>query len=139
MAQSRPARFLRILFVILLIAGIAAVSREWWLPAIGRALIHDDGPGKADIAVVLAGDYWGNRIVKAGELVRQGYVPAAPKGAEMASSAMRLLTDAKARPEVRAEAAKALGIAEPTADRWWAYARAWLIRDLEEKGAPAEA
>jgi hypothetical protein len=27
--------------------------------------------------VVLAGDYWGNRIVKGGELVREGYVPAA--------------------------------------------------------------
>ena len=42
----------------------------------GKALIHDDGPGKADIAVVLAGDIYGQRIVKAGELVRSGFVPA---------------------------------------------------------------
>jgi RNA polymerase sigma factor (TIGR02999 family) len=28
------------------------------------------------------------------------------------------------------EAAKVLGIAEPTANRWWAYARAWLLQEL---------
>lgn len=28
------------------------------------------------------------------------------------------------------EAARALGIAEPTARRWWAYARAWLLKDM---------
>lgn len=77
MALSRPGRFLLLFAAILLIAAIAAVSRQRWLRAIGGALIHDDGPVKADIAVVLAGDYWGNRIVKGGQLVRLGYVPAA--------------------------------------------------------------
>ena len=43
----------------------------------GYALIHNDNPAKADIAVVLAGDSYGHRILKAGELVRAGYVPAA--------------------------------------------------------------
>lgn len=28
------------------------------------------------------------------------------------------------------EAAQALNIAEPTARRWWAYARAWLIKEM---------
>lgn len=28
------------------------------------------------------------------------------------------------------EAAQALGIAEPTARRWWAYSRAWLISEM---------
>jgi RNA polymerase sigma factor (TIGR02999 family) len=28
------------------------------------------------------------------------------------------------------EAAEALGIAEPTARRWWAFARAWLLKEL---------
>ena len=28
------------------------------------------------------------------------------------------------------EAAKVLGISEPTAKRWWAYARAWLFRQI---------
>jgi RNA polymerase sigma factor (TIGR02999 family) len=29
------------------------------------------------------------------------------------------------------EAAQALGISEPTAKRWWAYARAWLFREIK--------
>ena len=32
------------------------------------------------------------------------------------------------------EAAQTLGISEPTAKRWWAYARAWLYREI---GAPS--
>jgi RNA polymerase sigma factor (TIGR02999 family) len=31
------------------------------------------------------------------------------------------------------EAAQALGIAEPTARRWWAYARAWLINEMRSE------
>jgi uncharacterized SAM-binding protein YcdF (DUF218 family) len=57
---------------------IAAVvlTHAVWLRALGAALIHDDGAARAEIAVVLAGDPWGNRILKAAELVRDGYVPA---------------------------------------------------------------
>ena len=33
------------------------------------------------------------------------------------------------------EAAQALDIAEPTARRWWTYARAWLLKDMSEPGA----
>jgi uncharacterized SAM-binding protein YcdF (DUF218 family) len=40
-----------------------------------RLLVRDEGPAHADIAVVLAGDYSGNRMVRAAELVKQGYVP----------------------------------------------------------------
>ncbi|HVS54165.1 MAG TPA: ECF-type sigma factor [Opitutaceae bacterium] len=29
-----------------------------------------------------------------------------------------------------AEAAQALGVSEPTAKRWWAYARTWLYREM---------
>jgi DNA-directed RNA polymerase specialized sigma24 family protein len=28
------------------------------------------------------------------------------------------------------EAAQVLGVSEPTVKRWWAYARAWLYREL---------
>lgn len=52
-------------------------TRTVWLSAGGYALIHNDGPAKADIAVVLAGDAYGHRVLEAGELVRQGYVPVA--------------------------------------------------------------
>lgn len=34
-----------------------------------------------------------------------------------------------------AEAAQVLDIAEPTARRWWAYARAWLIQEMRRPGA----
>ena len=54
----------------------AVLGRSLWLPVLGYALVHDDGPAKADIAVVLGGDYWGYRIRKAAQLVREGYVPA---------------------------------------------------------------
>jgi uncharacterized SAM-binding protein YcdF (DUF218 family) len=59
------------LMILLLIA-----TRGWWLSQIGAFLIHNDGPAKAELAVVLAGDARGNRILKAAELVREGYVPA---------------------------------------------------------------
>jgi uncharacterized SAM-binding protein YcdF (DUF218 family) len=45
------------------------------LGLLGRALVHDDGPARAQIAIVLAGDGKGGRILKAAELVRDGYVP----------------------------------------------------------------
>jgi uncharacterized SAM-binding protein YcdF (DUF218 family) len=58
------------------LCALAILTRSWWLPALGWALVRDDGPAKADIALVLGGDPWGVRISKAGDLVRQGYVPA---------------------------------------------------------------
>jgi uncharacterized SAM-binding protein YcdF (DUF218 family) len=53
----------------------AAASHALWLPWFGRSLVRDDGPAKADIAVVLAGDRFGHRIEKAAQLVKGGYVP----------------------------------------------------------------
>jgi uncharacterized SAM-binding protein YcdF (DUF218 family) len=58
-------------------ALVLAFTASWWLPAFGWALVHDERPAQADIAVVLAGDYYGHRILRAAELIRQGYVPAA--------------------------------------------------------------
>lgn len=77
--------WLRFAISFLVLVVLLFFARAWWLAGLGYALIHEDGPAKADIAVVLAGDPSGNRIVRAGELVRQGYVPAAlisgPSGA----------------------------------------------------------
>lgn len=76
--MARPRSFrLKVLAACLLLAAAAILSRSLWLPGLGYALIHDDGPAQADIAVVLAGDTYGHRIEKAAELIRQGYVPAA--------------------------------------------------------------
>jgi uncharacterized SAM-binding protein YcdF (DUF218 family) len=45
------------------------------LAGFGNYLVRSTPPEKADIAFVLAGDSNGNRILKAAELVRQGYTP----------------------------------------------------------------
>ena len=70
-------RFFRLRFFLFTAALLVLLflTRSWWLPGFGYALIHDEGPAKADIAVVLAGDSYGHRILKAAELVRAGYVP----------------------------------------------------------------
>ncbi len=54
---------------------VAALTHSLWLTWLGYGLVRDEGPAKADIAVVLAGDYSGHRVEKAAELVRTGYVP----------------------------------------------------------------
>lgn len=63
-------------FLIILIALVAvAASYSFWLPWIGHYLVQAGAPEKADIIVVLAGDGWGNRVLKAAELAREGYAP----------------------------------------------------------------
>ena len=74
MVRSRLLPKLLIAFVVFL--AIAIVTHPWWLPMLGYALIRDDGPAKADMAVVLAGGYTGWRLEKAAELVKAGFVPA---------------------------------------------------------------
>ena len=66
----------KLLFALAVLFAILVLTRTFWLAALGRALVHDEGPGKAEMAVVLGGDYWGNRILAAANLVRAGYVPA---------------------------------------------------------------
>ena len=58
------------------LALAAFLARSLWLPGLAYPLIRNDGPAKADIAVVLAGDFFGHRLEKAAQLVQQGYVPA---------------------------------------------------------------
>ncbi len=55
---------------------LAAATHTLWLTWVGGALVRDDDPSRADLAVVLAGDYYGHRIERAAELVKAGYVPA---------------------------------------------------------------
>lgn len=45
------------------------------LGAMGSYLVSAGPPRKSDIVVVLAGDGFGNRILKGAELVREGYAP----------------------------------------------------------------
>jgi uncharacterized SAM-binding protein YcdF (DUF218 family) len=64
----------KIWILLLVLVALAISGPLYWLPKLGELLIHDEGPGKADVAVVLAGDQWGNRILRAAELARQGLV-----------------------------------------------------------------
>jgi uncharacterized SAM-binding protein YcdF (DUF218 family) len=68
----RLRRFL-ISAAILLVFG--AFFHPVCLRTLGTVLVRDDGPERADIAVVLAGDNYGKRITRAAELVKAGYVP----------------------------------------------------------------
>ena len=72
-----PRRFSRLKFTLAFLAILLVLflTRSLWLSAMGAALVHDEGPGKADVALVLAGDYWGYRLQHAADLVKQGYVP----------------------------------------------------------------
>jgi uncharacterized SAM-binding protein YcdF (DUF218 family) len=70
------ARFRWFLLAVVLIL-LAVATRGLWLSALGGYLIRDEAPAQADIIVVLAGDYFGNRILTAGDLVRRGLAPKA--------------------------------------------------------------
>ncbi|MGB9606104.1 MAG: YdcF family protein [Bryobacteraceae bacterium] len=72
--RPRLPRFLRWLIPLLLAAGVLW-THPIWLGLASRCLVHADQPFRADLAVVLAGGWQGNRILKAAELVRQGWAP----------------------------------------------------------------
>jgi uncharacterized SAM-binding protein YcdF (DUF218 family) len=62
--------------VVLLAAGILLFATQAiWLRWLGEYLTNSEPPCKADMIVVPAGDYFGNRILKAGELMHQGWAP----------------------------------------------------------------
>lgn len=61
---------------LILVLGLV-LTREAWLRAAGSFLVEADAPARADMIVVLAGDQYGYRILKACELIRQGYAPKA--------------------------------------------------------------
>ncbi len=74
MARRRFPFLLKFALAAVAIIVVAYLARDFWLPAVGYALIHSDAPAKADIAVVLAGDSQGHRIEKAAQLVKDGYI-----------------------------------------------------------------
>jgi uncharacterized SAM-binding protein YcdF (DUF218 family) len=65
----------------LLLAGLVclalAATHPYWLRALGSALVREDTPVHSDLVVVLAGDYYGHRVLHGAELVRKGYAPKA--------------------------------------------------------------
>lgn len=71
----KPRRRIVVLAVVL--AAAVWFGRDRILTAMGAYLVNASPPEKADIAVVLAGDIRGHRILTAGELVKNGYAPVA--------------------------------------------------------------
>jgi uncharacterized SAM-binding protein YcdF (DUF218 family) len=62
---------------ILTILLLLALNYRTVLHSIGEFLVDEQAPVKSDVALVLAGDSRGRRILRAGELVRQGMAPVA--------------------------------------------------------------
>ena len=67
----------RWLLVIAALVVIALATSRLWLSMLGAFLVSSEPPAQADIIVVLAGDFSGNRVLTAGALVRQGFAPQA--------------------------------------------------------------
>jgi uncharacterized SAM-binding protein YcdF (DUF218 family) len=69
---KRPLRTFALALIAIVVLGF--IFHNAVLAELGSYLIKADPPEKADIALVLAGDGEGNRILKAAQLARQGYV-----------------------------------------------------------------
>jgi len=73
-----------LLACLAILLGVPA-THPWWLAALGGYLVRAGKPVPADVIVVLAGDFLGNRITLGGDLVRRGFAAQAlisgPSGA----------------------------------------------------------
>lgn len=69
----RRRRFLVVLLLVFPLLFL--ISYRAWLPAMGTMLVESATPTKADLAIVLGGDPRGDRMRKAGEIARGGFVP----------------------------------------------------------------
>jgi uncharacterized SAM-binding protein YcdF (DUF218 family) len=69
---KRAFRILASVLLAVLVLGL--IFHNAVLAGLGSYLVKADAPEKADIALVLAGDAEGNRILAAAQLVRRGYV-----------------------------------------------------------------
>jgi uncharacterized SAM-binding protein YcdF (DUF218 family) len=70
---AKPKSSLRKWLIPALLIAVLVFSYPLWFRALGRRLVNADAPVRADIAVVLAGDGYGQRILKGGDMVRQGF------------------------------------------------------------------
>lgn len=72
--RIKPHRRRLLILSTLLAAGLLA----GWRPALsfaGRFLVCSGTPQPADLILVLAGDFYGSRVLKAAELAKQGFAP----------------------------------------------------------------
>jgi RNA polymerase sigma factor (TIGR02999 family) len=100
-----------------------------------RALRHGGGQERVDIDAVEVASPAGEsdeQILAINDALEK-FATAEPQKAELVK--LRYFVGMK-----NDEVAEALGISEPTAKRWWAYARAWLFREMRpsEEKTPVE-
>lgn len=74
--MATSSRSLKPLLIAFFLVLLTVLARGLWLPWLGQALVQSEQPAKADLAVVLAGDFTGHRIEEAAGLVQAAYVPA---------------------------------------------------------------
>lgn len=67
------SRLPKFLLIACIVAVLAYVSRSAWLPVPANFLVRAEAPDRAEIVVVLAGDSYGHRILKAADLASSGY------------------------------------------------------------------
>ena len=70
----RRSSWLLVAAVLLLVLFL---TNRFWMAALGGFLVHAGPPAPAEMIVVLAGDFHGNRILTAAKLIRQGIAPLA--------------------------------------------------------------
>ena len=56
-----------------LLAALLWLLHPLWMTALGSYLVSGEEPAQGDIAVVLAGDYSGHRVIQGAEMVRRGF------------------------------------------------------------------
>lgn len=77
MSKKTASRSARAVPILILVGFAAALFHTHLFRGLGNFLVRSEAPEKADVIVVLAGDSFGQRILKGCELIRQGYAPKA--------------------------------------------------------------
>jgi uncharacterized SAM-binding protein YcdF (DUF218 family) len=62
---------------VILLAAVLLIRWEATLNYLGDYLVSSHSPQSADLILVLAGDFWGARVLKGADLALQGYAPLA--------------------------------------------------------------
>ncbi len=73
-AGRKRSRWWKWLLALALLCAAAYAGRRPCLQAVGEFLVRAEAPEKAEVAVVLAGDAYGHRIMRGVKLFRDGYV-----------------------------------------------------------------
>lgn len=77
-SNAQPARrwFVRVLSAcVFALVSIALVRWRVTLTHLGEYLICSEAPESADLILILGGDFYGPRVLKAAELAQQGFAP----------------------------------------------------------------